>query len=154
MKIIESITNKFLVPLKLLPAAGLPAEKLAFSITLGIVAGLFPVIGTTTLLSLLLTMLFKQNILVVQSVQWTTGIFQILLIIPLMRFGAFILNIDNFHINIRVIKTAFQAGVASGIKTLGIFHLYAILSWILFAIPASAILYFTIHAFFQLKKPL
>jgi len=151
-KIVESLTTKILIPFRLTPGAGLTPEKLAFSVTIGIVAGLFPVIGTTTLLSLLLTLLFRQNIVIVQSVQWLLALLQIILIVPFMQIGAFLLNEQSIHINLNQINQAFQPGVLSGIKTIGIFQLYAILSWMILAIPASAISYFTLKAVFHRKK--
>ncbi len=151
LKIIDTFTNKVLIPFRLVPGEGLTAEKLAFSITIGIVAGIFPVFGATTLLSLFFTLLFRQNLLVVQSVQWIMALFQLMLIIPFMQFGAFLLSHPALHINIAQINHAFEPGLLSGIKTIGIFHLYAILTWILLSIPASAISYFTLKLVFQKK---
>ncbi len=151
LKIIESFTNKVLIPFRLVPGEGLSAENLAFSITIGIVAGMFPVFGATTLLSLFLAILFRQNLLVVQSVQWIMALFQIMLIIPFMQFGAFLLNHPALHIDITQINHAFRPGLLSGIRTIGIFHLYAILTWTILSVPAGAASYYTLKAVFQKK---
>lgn len=150
-KIVESFTNKILIPFRLVPKDGLTSEKLALSITIGIISGIFPVIGMTTLLSLFLTMLFRQNLLVVQSVQWILALFQVLLVIPFMQFGAYLLS-QNVHISMLQINNAFHHGVMSGIKTVGIFHLYAILTWLILAIPAAAVSYYSLLAVFQKKN--
>jgi uncharacterized protein (DUF2062 family) len=152
LKAILNFKNKILIPFRLVPKEGLTAETLAFSITIGIIAGLFPVIGATTLISVLLTLLFRQNLLIVQSVQWILGLVQIVLIIPFMKFGAFLLNQHALHINMHQISSAFQPGFLSGIKTVGIFHLYAILTWIILAIPTGAISYFTFKVLYQRRK--
>lgn len=151
MNIIESIRHKILIPFRLVPKEGLSPEKLAFSVTLGIVSGIFPVIGLTTFLSLILTMLFRQNLLVVQSVQWILALVQVLLIIPFMQFGAYILNVHAFHINMTQINHAFQPGMLSGIRTVGIFHLYGILTWFILVIPTSAVSYYGLLLIFQRK---
>ncbi len=151
MNIFESIRHKILIPFRLVPKEGLSPEKLAFSVTLGIVSGIFPVIGLTTVLSIFLTMLFRQNLLVVQSVQWILALAQVLLIIPFMQFGAYILNVQAFHINLAQINHAFQPGVLSGIKTVGIFHLYGILTWLILVIPASVVSYYGLLLIFQRK---
>ena len=151
-KIVETFTKKILIPFRLIPEAGLSADKLALSITIGIIAGLFPVIGATTIISLFLTMLFRQNLLVVQSVQWVMALFQVLLIIPFMQIGAFILSQQALHINIEQISLAFEPGIISGIKTIGIFHLYAILTWTILSIPTGAISYFVFRAVFLRKN--
>jgi len=151
LKIIDSIKSKFLIPFRLVPKDGLTPEKLAFSVTLGIVTGIFPVIGMTTLLSLLFTMLFRQNLIIVQSVQWIVALIQIMLIIPFMQFGAYMLNHNALHISMAQINHAFQPGVISGIKAVGIFHLYGILTWLLLVIPAGTVSYFGFLLIFQQK---
>lgn len=148
-KFIETVTNKFLIPFRLVPEAGLTADKFAFSVTIGIVAGVFPVIGATTVLSLLLTMIFRQNLLVVQSVQWMLAFAQVLLIIPFMQFGAFILNQQSMPISIHHVKDAFQSGIYTGIRTIGVFHFYAILTWTILCIPVGTISYFAFRAVYQ-----
>ncbi len=150
-KIAESFSTKILIPFRLVPKDGLTAEKLALSITIGIISGVFPVIGMTTILSILLTILFRQNLLVVQSVQWILALFQVLLIIPFMQFGAFLLSQDA-HITLAQITNAFNLGMVSGIRTIGIFYLYAILTWTILAIPAAAVSYFSLLVVFQKKN--
>ncbi len=152
MNIVESIRHKILIPFRLVPKEGLSPEKLAFSVTLGIVSGIFPVIGLTTLLSIVLTMLFRQNLLVVQSIQWILALVQVLLIIPFMQFGAYILNVHALHINMAQINHAFQPGMLSGIRTVGIFHLYGILTWFILVIPTSAVSYYGLLLIFQRKS--
>jgi len=152
IKIAEAFTRKILIPFRLVPKDGLTPEKLAFSVTIGIVSGIFPVIGMTTLLSIVLTMLFRQNLLIVQSVQWILALVQILLIIPFMQFGAYLLHQSVAHINMEQINHAFQPGMLSGIKTVGMFHLYGILTWLILSIPASAVSYFGLLFIFQRKS--
>jgi hypothetical protein len=151
-KILETFTNKVLIPFRLYPKAGLTPEKIAFSLTLGIISGIFPVIGMTTLLSVGLTFLFRQNLLIVQSVQWLLSLVQIFLIIPFMQFGAYLLNNNVVHITMKQINHAFQPGMVSGIKTLGVFHLYGIFTWIILAIPVGAVFYFTFLRVFQKRS--
>jgi len=153
LKLTHHIKHKILIPFRLVPNEGLTAEKLAFSITIGIVAGLFPVIGTTTVVSVLLTLLFRQNLMIVQAVQWLLGLAQVFLIIPFMQLGAFILNQRGLHITMHQMSIAFAPGFLSGIKTVGVLHLYAIMTWLILAIPASAISYFAFRAVFQKKNP-
>lgn len=143
-KIIEPLRNRVLIPYKIIPRDGLAPEKLALSVTIGIVSGLFPVIGLTTFLSLLLTAAFRQNLALVQTINWIVSLLQLLLIIPLMRMGALILDQQTIRITFRQIERAFQPGILEGLQTVGIFHLYGILAWSLLAIPVGTFLYFTL----------
>lgn len=134
-----------------MPAEGLTPEKIAFSITIGIISGIFPVFGATTILSLFLTLLFRQNLFVVQSVQWIMALFQVLLILPFMQFGAFLLNRHNFHISIEQIKLAFQPGMVAGLKALGVLHLYGLLSWSIVVLPLGVVSYLVFLTIFKKK---
>jgi uncharacterized protein (DUF2062 family) len=151
LKIIKTIKRKILIPFKLIPSSGLSTEKLAFSITIGIISGIFPVIGTTTILSLVLTLLFRQNLLVVQSVQWIMAFIQVLLIIPFMKFGAYLLNQNITFFTIEQLNLAFKQGILSGIKTIGILHLYAILAWFILIIPVAIVSYLFFFTLIQHK---
>ena len=151
MKIVDSFVNKVLIPFRLVPADGLTPEKIAFSIAVGIISGIFPVFGATTILSLLLTLIFRQNLIVVQSVQWLMGFLQIFLIIPFIQFGAFLLNRQILHINIQQIRLAFQPGIVAGLKTIGVLHLYGILTWIIIAIPVGLVSYLVFLTIFKKK---
>ncbi len=152
MKIISTFKNRILIPFRLVPKEGLPPGKLAFSVMLGIICGIFPVIGTTTLLSLLLTMLFRKNLLIVQSVQWLMAPIQILIIIPFIHFGAYLLNHQAMPVNLAQIQLAFRPGILPGIKTIGIFHLYGILTWFILVIPVGILSYYILLGIFKKKK--
>jgi uncharacterized protein (DUF2062 family) len=152
LRFFDSFTHKILIPFRLVPKDGLTPEKLAFSVTIGILSGVFPVFGTTTILSLLLTMLFRQNLIVVQSVQWLMGLIQIFMIIPFMQVGAYMLDQQAIHISMAQIRLAFQPGMLQGIKTVGVFHLYGVFSWAILVMPAGAASYFTFLAVFQNRK--
>lgn len=151
-KFLGTVKDKFLVPFRLIPEGGIPPDKMAFSITLGVVTGVFPVLGATTAISLLLTMLFRQNVLVVQSVQWIMAMLQVILIVPFMQLGALILKARSVDISLHQINISFQHGFFTGIKTVGVLHLYAIFTWTLLSIPAAFILYYTFRAVFRKKK--
>lgn len=149
MNLLENIKNKILIPFRLIPKDGLTAHDLALSVTIGVVSGLFPVFGATTLLSILLTFLFRQNLIVVQSVQWLLGLIQVILIIPFMQIGAFLLSQPEIVINTEQINIAFEPGILAGIRTLGIYHLYAILSWSVLILPSGIVSYFAFLKVFQ-----
>jgi uncharacterized protein (DUF2062 family) len=144
MKLFDTIYHKVLLPLKVLPANGFTNEKLAFSLTIGILVGCFPIIGTTTVLGVLLAALFRQNLAVIQSLNWIMAPVQLILILPLIRFGAVLFNASSQKIQLHLIVHAFDQGILHGITFLGILSIYAIIAWVLFAIPVGAACYFTI----------
>lgn len=151
-RLIEPIKNRVLIPFRIIPREGLPPEKLALSVSIGIISGLFPVIGFTTLLGLALTAAFRQNLALVQSVSWFLSLLQLLLIIPLMRMGALLWDQHNIHITLGQMEQAFQPGILSGLQTIGIFHLYGILAWCVFVIPAGAFSYYALLMAFRRRS--
>lgn len=146
MKVPRILYNKFrqkvLIPFKIIPKEGLSTEKIALSVTLGILSGIFPVIGATTAVGLLLLAALKQNLVTVQAVSWFMSPIQLLSIIPFMRAGAWILHKSPVHITLNQIMLAFEPGWWIGLKNLGILHLYAALAWVVFALPAGFVLYY------------
>lgn len=148
-KIIEPIRNRILIPFRIIPREGLTPEKMALSIAIGIVAGLFPVIGFTTLLSLMLTAIFRQNLALVQALNWLLSLVQLILIIPLMRIGSFLWGHQKISISLGQIEKAFQPGILSGLQTIGIFHLFGILAWAVLVVPTGIISYFVLVKVFR-----
>jgi uncharacterized protein (DUF2062 family) len=148
-KIIDRIKNKILIPFKIIPRQGLSSEKLALSFTIGIVGGSFPVIGFTSLVSLLLLIALKQNFTIVQALNWIAAPIQLVMIIPFMRLGATVLFKDNLSITLGHIIKAFNPGVWEGLKTVGLFHLYGLIGWLICAFPAGVIIYFIFFLIFR-----
>jgi|GEM_PF-747407 len=62
-------------------------EKVVWSLLFGFYLGLFPVLGSTTVLCLLFTLIFRLNLLTVQAVQFSLFPFQLVLINPFMKAG-------------------------------------------------------------------
>ncbi len=151
-RITDPIKNRILIPFKIIPREGLTPEKLAFSITIGMVGGLFPVIGFTSLLSLALTGAFRQNLVLVQSVNWLMSIIQLLLIIPFMRLGAMIWEQHPISITIGQMERAFQPGILEGLQAIGVFHLYGILAWSILVIPCGAFSYYALLFAFRKRS--
>lgn len=68
--------------------AGLSPEKLALTIALGVVFGLVPVFGITTLLSVAVALRLRLNVAAMQLAAHLMSAFQLALLIPFLRGGA------------------------------------------------------------------
>ena len=153
---LKAFRNKVLIPLKVIPREGLSNEKIAFSLTIGIISGFFPVIGLTTSIGLALLLVLRQNFAIGQSVNWLLAPLHLLMIIPFMRLGSIITGHNAVTITLKQIIRAFEPGIWSGLKTVGIMHLYGIIAWSIIAIPAGLIVYFLsmgLLRFMQKRKP-
>ena len=66
---------------------GITAEKIALSLAFGIMLGVFPVLGTTSLLCLIVAILFRLNLPAVQLVNILVYPLWFLLLVPFIRVG-------------------------------------------------------------------
>jgi uncharacterized protein (DUF2062 family) len=66
---------------------GLTPERIARSLAWGAAVGLFPVVGTTTLLGLALAPALRLNLPLLQVASWAVYPLQLLLVLPLVRLG-------------------------------------------------------------------
>ncbi|MGD9929475.1 MAG: DUF2062 domain-containing protein [Mangrovibacterium sp.] len=73
-------------------ASPAPPQKTALALTLGFYLSIFPVAGSTTLLCLLATFLFRLNPLVIQTVNLLLSPVQLILMYPFLKAGRIILS--------------------------------------------------------------
>src|SRR5579872_6178647 len=90
----EKIYHRVVEPLLSLLRQGLSPERLALSVALGIALGVFPVLGTTTLLCGLAAILFRLNVPAMQLVNYLVFSLQLALLIPFIRLGELLYGAD------------------------------------------------------------
>jgi uncharacterized protein (DUF2062 family) len=66
---------------------GLTPEGIALSLAVGVAVGLFPLIGTTTLLGFALGSALRVNLALLQIATWLVYPLQLALLLPLVRLG-------------------------------------------------------------------
>ena len=91
---------------------GITPEKIALTIALGLVLGLFPIIGATTLLCSLAALLLRLNQPVIQLVNYLTFPLQLGLIIPVYRAGERLFFQTPVPLSFPLIQARFQADLA------------------------------------------
>ena len=148
----EQISLRVLIPLSNIRKQGFSSETLALSVSIGIIGGSFPVFGFATYVCLLLTFLFKQNIIIVQVANWLAYPLQILLLIPFMKLGNSIITGGDLIITMHQVVVAFESGLMNGIREIGIISLYGVIAWTAIAIPSLFILYMLFLILFKNMK--
>ena len=133
---------------------GLTKKKLVISITLGLIGGIFPVLGTTTVLCIGLTFLFRANHAIVQLVNWLVYPLQILFLVPFLKYGSDILGSSEFNLTINQILDDFKAGFLQGLETIGMAHVYGVIAWLIVSIPLGFILILLLNVFYDGVKRL
>jgi uncharacterized protein (DUF2062 family) len=127
---------------------GVSPSKLSLAIVIGLAFGLSPLYGLTTILCLLVALVFRLNILLMQAINYLLWPLQVLLIIPYIKMAEKIFhgswlpeNIDTFF---KVIRNNPRESILDFI--LGI--MAASLVWIILIIPLSVLLYFLFRFLF------
>jgi uncharacterized protein (DUF2062 family) len=133
---------------------GLTKKKLVISITLGLLGGIFPVLGTTTVLCIGLALIFRGNHAIVQLVNWLVYPLQILFLIPFLKFGSDIFGGPEFNLSINQVISAFQTGFFKGLEMIGMAHFYGVIAWLIVSIPIGLILLLLLNLFYDGVKRL
>ncbi len=120
---------------------GVSPEKIALTIALGIILGVTPVLGSTTLLCTLAAVVLRLNLPAIQLVNGVVYPLQLILLIPFYRLGAWMFQADASTISLGGVTALIRDGVGHAIRTLWVVTMHALLAWLVLGIAALAILY-------------
>lgn len=120
--------------------SGLSTQKIALALAFAVIIGLFPILGTTTALCVILAYVLRLNLPLMQSVNWLLTPIQIAAIIPLMRLGAMLLGSPS-EPDAAGFATALQTDFFNIISVFGTELLHAVLGWLVSAPLVGGIVY-------------
>jgi uncharacterized protein (DUF2062 family) len=134
---------------------GLTPHKLAMTCALGVVIGLFPVFGTTTLLCFGIAIAFRLNIPVIQLVNYLVAPLQILFIIPFIKIGTILFHLNPFPYDADQLMVLFKNDFFLLVKEVGLALLLGVGVWASFSVPLFFVLYYLFFLLFSrwLKLP-
>lgn len=120
---------------------GMTPQKLALCMMLGIFLGVFPLIGTTTLLCAFAALVLRLNLPAIQAVNYAVYPLQILLIFPYMLAGSKLFGVElpigSFEEMSEMVKNDFGGFWAK----FGMAVLYGMVMWFLTSIPLGWVCY-------------
>jgi uncharacterized protein (DUF2062 family) len=137
----KRITGPILALLK----QGITPEKIALSLALGIVLGIFPVIGLTTLLCAAAAFVFKLNLPAIQLVNYLVYPLQLLLLLPFYRAGEWLFRAEHLPISLKEIFAMIDEDIWEAILFLWDTTLNAMVAWVLVAPFMVVLLYYLIR---------
>jgi len=152
--IFELKTKKYLkyklwIPILGFLKQGITPEKLSLTIAFGVVFGIFPIVGFTTIFCLLSAFIFRLNKAVILFINFSLYPLQILLIIPLISLGKMIFGYSFISFSISEIIIMFKEDWIFAIQHIWFQTLLGILAWAIVSIPLSFIIYYTFLPFFR-----
>jgi uncharacterized protein (DUF2062 family) len=133
--------KKLIAPLKGLLRQGISPKKIALSMAVGFMLGLFPVIGSTTILCAIAAILLRINLPATQLANYAAYPLQIALLIPFYQFGAWLFDAEPLAMSTQQLMSLFGNGILNAVEQLWTTTLRAIAAWATLSLPAGAILY-------------
>ncbi len=145
----EFLQRRVVAPLLALLRQGVTPERLAMSVALGIAIGLIPVLGVSTALCAAAALLLGLNLPAIQLVNYLLTPLQLLLIIPQLRLGEWIVGAPPFPITLESGLAMLADGVWNAVRTLSTAILHATLAWLAVAPLLVLLLYFMLAGVFR-----
>jgi uncharacterized protein (DUF2062 family) len=137
--------NKYVLPVKKLLMQGTSPRRIAIGVSGALVIGLFPVLGSTTLLCTLFALTFRLNIPLVQFVNYSVYPLQLILIIPLMKLGTIVFGFEKLKYGFDEIVRMISHDTLHAIALLWNVTMQAIGVWLLIAPPFAFLVYLVLH---------
>ena len=122
---------------------GVTPPKIAQAVSWGVTLGIFPIIGSNTLLTLMVGVPMKLNQPVLQAFKTISYPLQWSLLLVFYRTGEWLFNAPHVSIHIPTMMTRFFEEPGPFFRDYGMTALYGIVSWCLIAPLVLAALYFT-----------
>lgn len=125
--------RNILGPLLALLRQGVSPDRLALCVAIGIVVGNIPILGISTILCAVIALAFRLNLAAIQIVQAAMAPTQLLLIIPFVRLGEWVLRAPPQSVSVSDGLALLSHGVGRAIVVLWDAILHAGFAWVLVA---------------------
>ncbi len=144
--------QKIVTPFLNLLKEGITPQKLAQSVTLGIVMGFIPIWGISTSLCVALGLKFRLNMVAIQTANYLVAPLQLLVFIPFIHLGNFFTQSASFPYTAEQVLLEIQQAPEVMFLEFGWAITQGVLAWALVMLPLSLILYRCLFFIFQKFK--
>jgi uncharacterized protein (DUF2062 family) len=121
---------------------GITRRKLAVTCALGVVIGIFPIFGTTTLFCLAVALIFRLNIPLIQLVNYLVAPLQLILILPFIRMGTYVFRLNPFPYTAEELTSMFRNDFWFLLKETGMALVIGIGVWVVISVPLFFLLFY------------
>lgn len=139
------LRRRIIEPILTLLRQGISPDKLALSLACGAIVGIFPVLGVSTILCTILAIGLKLNLPAIQLVNYVMSPLQLLLIIPFVRLGEWLLGAPPQPLSVSAGLELIAAGPWNAVLTLWDAIVHAALAWIVVGPLLIVALYFSLR---------
>lgn len=139
----ESIWRRWVVrPVMGQLTQGVEPGRLSMAIAVGVATGLFPLLGTTILLSLAVSLPLRLNQPVLHLFRELVYPLHLASILLFMRAGEILFGVPHVPLSLTMLKDRFIAGPGQFFLDFGMLGLYAVTVWALLAPVVGAAVFF------------
>jgi uncharacterized protein (DUF2062 family) len=142
--------RKIVAPVVNMLKKGISPEKIALSIAWGVMLGIFPVLGTTTILCAVVAVILRLNLPIIQLANWMVYPLQLAFLFPFFFVGAYMFGSGPLTHDAQELIFLFQSDLLSAVILLKDMVLHAVIVWFCMAPVAIILLYWVLKLF--LKK--
>ena len=139
----EFLQKRLVRPILQLLTQGITPEKIALSLAFGIMLGIFPVLGTTSLLCLIAALVFRLNLAAVQLVNFLVNPLWLAMLIPFVRVGERLFGVPPLAMTGSQMLALAHADFLHSVGVLWLTALRAAAAWLLVG-PAGIIVLYVI----------
>jgi uncharacterized protein (DUF2062 family) len=136
---VRFLQRKVLEPIKAQLLQGVSPGKLALALALGVVVGIFPVLGTTTALCALAAVSLRLNQPAIQVANYLAYPLQLLLFIPFFQAGAALLGAAPVTFTLSQLQAELSADLGGTMLRYLTANLRAVAAWAIVA-PVATLL--------------
>jgi uncharacterized protein (DUF2062 family) len=140
------LRRRLLDPLRDQLTQGVTPGRLALALSLGLVLGIFPVLGTTTLLCGLAALALRLNQPAAQVANYLAYPLQLGLLVPFFQAGARLFGLPPVTLTAETLRAEMAADLGgTAVRYLGV-TARAVAAWALLAPPLAALLFIGLRA--------
>lgn len=129
-------------PIVALLTQGITPEKIALSLAFGIVLGIFPVLGSTTILCAAAALIFRLNLPAIQLVNYLIYPLQLFFLLPFIRLGEILFRSAPLQLSLTQMLALLRADLPHAVATLWLAEMHAVSAWLLIGPPTIVLFYF------------
>ena len=121
---------------------GVTPEQVALTIALGLVIGVFPILGATTILCGIAAAVLRLNQPIIQLVNYVAYPAQLVALIPFYRAGESLFSRPHLPLSIPMLMERFRGNAGKFFSDFGIVAVQGIVVWCLIAPIVAATIYY------------
>jgi uncharacterized protein (DUF2062 family) len=136
--------RRLVLPILALLRMGATPRRLAWSIAVGLLVGLNPVVGTTTVLCLALSFAFRLNIVAAQVANHAMFPLELALVVPFIRLGSQVFRTSAMPLSAGAFLDHARRAPLALLRQVWLWEWHAFLLWMLIAIAAAPLIAITL----------